>query len=803
MFIGLLTNKSAGTDIKYSYKNRVTGERLNPMLLTEETEKDIYDKGGRLFTGYVGYNEYILLYGTVDIDISLGKTVYVDNLELRQQRGSALGDITVLKKVGKKEIKVGACHAETGKCIESGKVTVKVGTYTDNLILRIKAECRKILIGKLCIYGAADICDAVYPFPEKAAYTGGYFEGEMGVTGIHGEESAAALNFTEKYLETYGGEIKYGAGDISFELGDLGAEEFDISVTKEKIKVIGGSRRALLWASEKLLQLADGGNIKCARIHDKPFMKYRGVHIALPSRENIPFIKNIVRCVLMPMGYNQLIIQVSGAMEYKKHPEINEAWLEMCREYEAGRWPLPAHYNFIGHDVLTQDEVSELCDYMRYYGLDVIPEVQSFGHVQYITQAYPELGEEKSINQEEFDLTAEDARPADFYIHTMCPNHPDYYKVIFDVMDEAIDVIKPTKYVHIGHDEIYTIGKCDRCKSIPAYEIYAKEVTMLHDHIAEKGLTTMMWSDMIQGESYSVPEAIDMIPKDIVCLSFTWYFHVDKDVEELLYEHGFDVMIGNFYSSHFPRFNKRKYGKRLLGAQVSTWIPQNELYYGYEGKMFDLIYSAGMLWSGEYHDNTRLTYTEIVKNVILSLKKRVSEHWMSPNAAHVDFPKKAKNVPAELKDEFKGAAAIDAEAELSIPVSLMAERVAFLTSTSDRGDRIMWQAPKKLGEYVFTYDDGVTVKDDILYGANIAEYARVYGAPLSTGENKISAFRHEGYFATYLADPVTGKMFDGGDYTLYEYTWSNPRPEHKIVNIEIRHSKDNRLKILVYDIKAE
>ena len=28
-------------------------------------------------------------------------------------------------------------------------------------------------------------------------------------------------------------------------------------------------------------------------------------------------------------------------------------------------------------------------------------------------------------------------------------------------------VIKPEKYIHIGHDEIYTYGKCEKCKKIP------------------------------------------------------------------------------------------------------------------------------------------------------------------------------------------------------------------------------------------------------------------------------------------------------------------------------------------------
>ena len=82
----------------------------------------------------------------------------------------------------------------------------------------------------------------------------------------------------------------------------------------------------------------------------------------------------------------------------------------------------------------------------------------------------------------------------------------------------------------------------------------------------------MIWGDMLQPVTkYLTPPAVDLIPKDIVLLDFIWYFHLDKDIEDHLLERGFKVIMGNMYSSHYPRYEARRSKKGILGAEVSTW----------------------------------------------------------------------------------------------------------------------------------------------------------------------------------------------------------------------------------------
>lgn len=63
------------------------------------------------------------------------------------------------------------------------------------------------------------------------------------------------------------------------------------------------------------------------------------------------------------------------------------------------------------------------------------PELPSFTHSYYLLSAHPELSEV----------------PGELWPDTYCPSNPESYKLLFDVYDEYIDLLKP-RLVHAGHD---------------------------------------------------------------------------------------------------------------------------------------------------------------------------------------------------------------------------------------------------------------------------------------------------------------------------------------------------------------
>jgi hexosaminidase len=197
---------------------------------------------------------------------------------------------------------------------------------------------------------------------------------------------------------------------------------------------------------------------------------------------------------------------------------------------------------------------------------------------------------------------------------------------LFDIIDEIIEVFKPSEYVHMGHDEVYQIGVCPVCKSKDAAQLYADDVNKIYNYLRGKGLKMIIWSDMLQPVSEytkATSPAMDMIPKDILMLDFIWYFHFGKDIEDNLIEKGFSVAVGNLYSSHYPRYNTRIRKKGMLGGQISAWVATSEECMQREGKMYDYLLTAQMLWSDSYSKEYTLCYDRMIKAFMPYMRENI------------------------------------------------------------------------------------------------------------------------------------------------------------------------------------
>ncbi len=656
--------------------------------------------------------------------------------------------------------------------------------YVDTPSLQtIKVEYKNYKLTGLHFYGATGLDQALFPLPQQLSYGEGFLESPTGLTAPKNE--CAADNFTEKYAGRFGKKLAR-KGNISFKLDKaLAKEAFTIDVSPSAAQVRGGSSRALLYASEKLLQLCDGkGRIRCASIKDEPAYPFRGIRIILPKREHMDFVRRMVRYVWMPLGYNTVFLEIQGTMEFKRHPEINKA---NCSK--------PAQ-------VISQEEVRELCDYMRRYGLDVIPLLQSFGHVRFVTKAHPEIGEQAEVKIEKANLLEADQRSHAEGFHTACPNHPDYFPLFFDLWDEVIAAVKPDGYVNIGHDEIYELGRCPLCKAEGGANVYAREVTTMHDYLAKKGYGVMMWSDMITEKRYASTAAIDKIPKDIICLPFTWYFHLaeEGDSEQPLVDHGFRYMIGNFYSSHFQDYAKKRENPGFLGGQNSVWSHNTEEIYGSQGKMYDFAYCAQMLWNRCYRDDLRRTFNELVLPLLPGMREDLHYDRRLRETPVQEFTPSGADVPYDITNRFRSAAAAGEGSDAVIPLGVKADRFHIVHATDAPAvEGILKRAfvAAELGRYTLEYEDGTSKSEPIWYAYHVGPYRWCFGAPLRS-----SVFRHYGYFFTYPSQGVSFKTWDGRDATAWDYALDNPEPGKTVKALRISFKSSLGARLLVFSVRA-
>ena len=279
-------------------------------------------------------------------------------------------------------------------------------------------------------------------------------------------------------------------------------EGYALVIAPKEVHVYATGAQGLLYASMTLCQLQECNELFAGLLYDRPICPVRGYRVFLPGKDNFPAFCAMVD-FLAYYKFNYIVLEIGGAMEYKRHPEINEAWLTFCHEVhskhgraiEIQQRTYPWAKNSIHCDngdggVLTQEECRFLRDYCISRGLEVIPECPTMSHSDYICLAHRELAE----------------RQNDDYPDTYCPCHPDTYPLVFDLLSEVIEVFEP-RHMHIGHDEMYSIGLCERCRGKEPVDLYVDDIRRTKEFLDARGIETWMWE-----KSYWMPLRKTVVP---------------------------------------------------------------------------------------------------------------------------------------------------------------------------------------------------------------------------------------------------------------------------------------------------
>lgn len=717
----------------------------------------------------------------VDIDLRLDRKSYIGAVDIKLNESSVKrAEILVDGKVS------GEKHAESGKLI-GGALVIPIGVYGSEVTIRFHADFQDVILDLPEIVGAYDDgAPVIIPSPKSAEFCDTVYKiKSITAENNDNDEEYASAFLADRIRELYqsspigeGIEIVFKK-DESYE-----NERYTAALNDGRITVTASTRLALLYGADTVLKCISADGVRGMNIDDKPSKRLRGFHFGLPHRDRLDFAKRLFKYVLLPMRYNVIFLEFAGGMRFDRRPEISEAWLKAAENSKKGLQPPLPHSDKVSRfSLLEKDDIRDLVAYARELGLEVVPEVQSLGHVQYLTYAYPEIAELEE-SKKKIDTRAEDARPDEFYAHCYCPSNEKSYEIIFDVIDEIIEVVNPREYVHIGHDEVYQIGICPKCRDKSPAELFAYHANRLHGYLKSKGLKTMMWSDMLQPPpvtTYLTYGAIDMIPKDIVMLDFIWYFNVEHNIEDNLIEKGFKVCAGNLYSSHYTRYRSRMLKDGMIGGEVSTWIIADEEKLGEYGKFWDIMYLSEMLWNTEnYDERNRRTYTEMLAKFILPQTRdgvRNSFHGMEYTEDRLQISGAQDGIPHELL--LVAESTTFAENNVT-RVGKAYDRLVFEQSTLFPAPRINWKEQKVLGKYIITYEDGTSVDAVMRYVRCAMIYKRAYAEPYYQQYH-----RHFGYPGTWFSDPaIQAKNEAGEDISVLGYVWNNPHPQKVIDSIK-------------------
>jgi len=529
-------------------------------------------------------------------------------------------------------------------------------------------------------------------------------------------------------------------------------ECYAVEITASEINLYALSDNGLTYAVSTLKQLIESGNVREMLLFDYPDKKVRGYRVYTPGRESFEAFRNVVD-MLVYYKYNAIMLEIGGAMEYKRHPEINKKWVEFCREvnktpYEAERIQKKTHPEWQKNSIhadngngsfITQAEMRELIAYCRERGLRVMPEVPSLSHCDYIVMAHPDIKE----------------RAEDTYPDTYCPSNPKSYELVFDILDEVIDVFEP-EYVNIGHDECYTLAKCPLCCDKDPVDLYVGDIEKINNYLKAKGVKSIMWAEKFFDNIYlpepdgsihgyggtgdpawDVPRCIDCVgkvPKDI--LLFHWYWSLctgkeEKDIRDL----GYKMLFGNFQPVVFSK-DYRARSNDIEGAFVSNWGSFEPQYMQRNAQNFNLTSAAYILWNSEYDSDMRNMLVDRVKD--------------------------------ELYRRYK---------------QTLGDDIIELVHTTDhsRPYKVFYDGfyivPEdwEIGKHVVTYTDGTKEELPVIFGYNIRSSAE--GMNVDSGSTEAKSTAYVEILGASKPVVIDGKMY-------YITSYKNPYPEKTIEKIE-------------------
>lgn len=235
---------------------------------------------------------------------------------------------------------------------------------------------------------------------------------------------------------------------------------------------------------------------------DKPTFIVKGFHLDLRIQVmTMPALKNFA-LNLSKGGINTLVMEWEATYPFKNQPLI------------------PNRYAY------TREEIKQFIAYCTSIGIDVIPLQQSFGHVEYILRNYKYA----ALREDQKDYSQ------------VCPVEETLNKELFTDLYTDLASTHTSKYIHIGGDETYLLGHCEKCKKRIETRgksgLYIDYIKMLCDIVVKLGKVPVLWADI----ALKYPEDIHLLPKQTVFVD--WNYGWDLNMfgkHEKLMESGYEI----------------------------------------------------------------------------------------------------------------------------------------------------------------------------------------------------------------------------------------------------------------------
>ena len=238
--------------------------------------------------------------------------------------------------------------------------------------------------------------------------------------------------------------------------------------------------RVAMATMRQLLRQYDR-RLPCLVIHDWPDFARRGVMLDI-SRGRVPRLETLLKLAgrLADFKLNELQLYTEHTFAYSKYKSVWQSW-----------------------GALTGDEIRQLDARCQQLGIDLVPNQNSFGHLQHFLEQ-PRIKKLAEVSHPYADAGGELVRRPS----TLAPNHPGTLPFLRGLYDELLPNFS-SQFFNVGCDETWDLGR-GRSKKLCAAKgrgrVYLDFLRQIHREVSARGKRMMFWGDIILKYPELIPE---------------------------------------------------------------------------------------------------------------------------------------------------------------------------------------------------------------------------------------------------------------------------------------------------------
>lgn len=194
-----------------------------------------------------------------------------------------------------------------------------------------------------------------------------------------------------------------------------------------------------------------------------PVVAVRGIHLDLKGVPPTPRRLLEILDLMAEVRLNAVLVEWEDMYPWKKHPELRN------------------------ETAYTPAQVKRFLAHARSLGIEVIPLVQSFGHMENV------LLKEKFKHLRELEDDCRD----------VCPMKPGSGGVMKELIDDILET--HAGYIerfHLGGDEAWSLGTCPECRRYVRRHgregLYLYHIEPLLRHLTARDVRPILWDDMMR-----------------------------------------------------------------------------------------------------------------------------------------------------------------------------------------------------------------------------------------------------------------------------------------------------------------